>query len=256
MPNRKTGGNGEDKRLRTAYAAVQAAMDVSVKKDFDAHFLLNDSPLHRASKAGKYKTCESLIAAGADVNGKGLGGGTALHRAAEFGRVKTCMRLLRAGGNLMAKDIYGYTPLHWAAWGGSASACDFLIAVGADPKCESRDGETPLHRARTAKACEALVKVGADVEALDADGRTPLHHIARAAATDHMAHGAAGACRYLFGRGANPLARDVFGLTPEQNAGVFAQDQDEGIWVFKAMFESCVLEREAYATASAVRRRI
>jgi len=87
-----------------------------------------------------------LIAAGADVNGRGTDGVATrpLLSAASRGRPDLVERLLRAGADVRGSFGNGWTALHFAAGSGDPETVAVLLAAGADPDAEDDEGDTPL----------------------------------------------------------------------------------------------------------------
>ena len=87
-----------------------------------------------------------LVAAGADVNGRGTDGVATLPllTAASLGRSDLVERLLRAGADVEGAFANGWTALHFAAASGDPETVAVLLAAGADPGAEDDEGNTPL----------------------------------------------------------------------------------------------------------------
>ena len=117
-----------------------------------------------------------LLASGAEVNARGLGGRTPLHVAAAalFDNTVTATALMDAGADIDARDDSGATPLYWASgWSGHPSMVRLLIAAGADVNAPADNGETPLHRAvreQNPAVSALLLELGADPTLADDSG--------------------------------------------------------------------------------------
>jgi len=69
------------------------------------------TPLMAAAKSGEFTNANRLIAEGADVNEKGVGGATALHWAASYGSKEIAELLISKGANVNGQADGGITPL-------------------------------------------------------------------------------------------------------------------------------------------------
>ena len=100
----------------------------------------------RARGAGANELVDLLIAAGADVNGRGTEGVATLPlmTAATLHRPDLVEGLLRAGANVGAARANGWTALHFAAICDDPEAVAVLLAAGADPDAVDDEGDTPL----------------------------------------------------------------------------------------------------------------
>jgi hypothetical protein len=100
----------------------------------------------RACGASATELADLLIAAGADVNGRGTDGFATLPLmdAATLGRPDLVERLLRAGADVGASHRNGWTALHSAAMCDDRETVAVLLAAGADPDAADDEGDTPL----------------------------------------------------------------------------------------------------------------
>lgn len=80
-----------------------------------------------ACRNGHIAVAELLLERGADVNAKGILGGTGLHWAAINGHKDTVAFLLAHGADLTTRDVkFHSTPEGWASEGGHDEICDLL----------------------------------------------------------------------------------------------------------------------------------
>ena len=102
---------------------------------------------------------EQLIAKGATVDAKSVGGWTPLHFAACAGRSAVIEGLIAKSAHINARDENGRTPLHVAVRYGRSAIVKQLIAKRAVIEAKDKDGWIPLDfaacNANTARA-EAL----------------------------------------------------------------------------------------------------
>jgi len=124
------------------------------------------TPLHEAAAAGQKEVVELLIAKGAHVNARDVGGATPLHYAGinRKGVRGVAELLIAKGADVNAKGDTGDTPLNWAARRGHREDVELLIAMGADINAKDKDGKTVLqwaiHETRDAVAV-VLLNAGA-----------------------------------------------------------------------------------------------
>lgn len=148
--------------------------------------------LEKAIAANDPAGARVLIAAGANVNARGIGrdGGTPLHEAAVQGRVNVAKVLLSAGADVNARDADGVTPLHKAAAWGHVELARMLLAAGADANAGDRQRQTPLHIVASrsvpplavyADVTRVLLAAGARPNLRADDGSTPLRRAELAA---------------------------------------------------------------------------
>ena len=111
----------------------------------------SDISIHDAANAGNIEIIKEQLAAGVDVNTKGVGGMTPLHRAAREGHKEVVEFLIANSADINAKDKMGRVPLHRAAREGREAIVEMLITKGADINVKSTSGsfkgETPLDEA-------------------------------------------------------------------------------------------------------------
>jgi cytohesin len=183
------------------------------------------TPLDLAAERNLLRTARSLLAHGADPNGRGENGSTPIHWASSAEMIDL---LVKAGGNLDAKSEGGLTALASATWIGSPETAVALLEAGANPdpafpewmaergslyhlvisKLEVRnDGAAELSLLR------ALLKHRADVNRPDELGETPLHSACFRSGKlqEEMA-------LILLAGGADPKLRDDNGDTPLHHA--------------------------------------
>ncbi|CAH1251072.1 ANK1 [Branchiostoma lanceolatum] len=134
---------------------------------------------------GHHETVTSaLLAAGADVLDRGIGGltvvgTTPLHLAAENGHQETVSALLAADADVNVLDRQQTTPLHLAAREDHPETVSALLAAGADVNAQDWRQWTSLHLAAENghhETVSALLTAGADVNVQDCVGRNPLHY--------------------------------------------------------------------------------
>jgi ankyrin repeat protein len=112
-----------------------------------------DISIHEAAGAGNIEAVKQHLAAGTDVNAKGLGGSTPLHEAAYYGRKEIMELLIASGADANAKDYYGgRTPLDVATHSkhpnASAETADLLRKHGGKTG-EELKGDEPVSKAAT-----------------------------------------------------------------------------------------------------------
>lgn len=177
------------------------------------------TPLHLAALAGGGAHVSSLLL---DKGGhfitllKDSLGRTALHWAVSDEDLTRVLLQHKANPNSRDKD--GDTALHIAAERGHIGTVKLLLSAGATPSAHGEHENTPLHLAATStmyserpqeETCRLLVSKGADVDSTNMRNETPLH-----LAMENMVIQVG---RTLLDMGANPNARDIFGLTPLMN---------------------------------------
>ena len=136
-----------------------------------------DPPAFVAVRAGRVGCMEAFIAAGFDLNFKGMTGKTLLHVGAS-GRVEMLRYLLQHKELKMAvneQDFSGATPLHVAR---NVEILQLLLDNGADMESKDFKGDTPAHyaaRHNNSSAIAALLDVGFDIKTGGECGYTVLH---------------------------------------------------------------------------------
>ncbi len=109
-------------RMRQRAQAIELLLSLGARPD----------DLFDAVNAGDVARVQALIAAGANVNERGLSG-TPLHLAVSAGMVGIAVMLIDAGADLEAKgDPGGAHPLHLAAYGNQLEAARLLLDRGAE----------------------------------------------------------------------------------------------------------------------------
>lgn len=207
--------------------------------------VLTNTPLILAATKGHTQIVKMLVAAGANINGKGIHGTTALlsaattapleltevllangadpkhvddhgHTAAMFAvnnrDIKLLERLLEAGVDIEPSCMHGHTPLLTAAWSANLTAIKTLLAYGADITAKDAWGWQAVMVAAMIGDPEGLdyllSKDTFDINEQDPDGRTALYHAAKAGKHECVAA--------LLSREprASPNIKDRYGATP------------------------------------------
>ena len=148
------------------------------------------TPLHWAS-SGPLEVAQSLVRHGAELDKTTVVQETPLHVASRLGSLKIARFLIENGANPMNKDNAGETPLHNASRHGHLGLVEVLLEVGVDVGAQNAEEETPLHITSGRGNLEVsrfLIKRGADVNCCDNQGWTPLHAAARNGHLDIVRH--------------------------------------------------------------------
>ena len=131
-----------------------------------------------------------LIDAGADIEAKGVFGGSPLVVSCSKGNLNVAKVLIKAGAEVFVSDNYGATCLMYAARNGHTETVRYLVSL------EDMDlmiinhsgvyGFTALHCAAKnyPEVVQVLIDVGADIETKDENGRSPLHKASCSGALD------------------------------------------------------------------------
>ena len=122
---------------------------------------------------------ERLLAAGAEVDGRGPGDKqTPLIAAALAGDAEIAALLLAKGADIMARNVGGFTPLHAAAYAGSMPVAELLLEKGA--KLEDDENKARVSPLMVAgeehhlKLAEFFIARGADVNHAEIHGFMPV----------------------------------------------------------------------------------
>ncbi len=100
-----------------------------------------------ALSEGHIEIVKTLLAAGAEVNFKGLGGSTPLVHAASKGHIEIVKTLLAAKADVNAENDSGDTALRYASINGYTEIVKILLAAGADINVVGTFGLTALKSA-------------------------------------------------------------------------------------------------------------
>lgn len=200
--------------------------------------------LHAAVRAGDLKRLQRLLASGIDANARDALGNPALFDAAWIGNTEVLGVLLDHGADVNARneDTAG-TSLWYAVHADHANAVNLLVARGARLDLRYASGQTILHLA-CARGDPQIVKLllaaHADLAATDQTSNTPLDEAVlndrldvlrlllsggadakrvhlldgRGPMQEACVKGFANLIKPLVEAGADPLARDRYGLTP------------------------------------------
>jgi ankyrin repeat protein/Zn finger protein HypA/HybF involved in hydrogenase expression len=127
--------------------------------------------------------------------------------------------LIAGGAKVDARDVGGHTPLMEAVFVGNVEAASMLLDAGADLEQRNAAGATALLLASSswARVASALLERGADPNVVDAGGRTPLMQAVRhgwlTVVEPALMDGYAEYIRQLLDAGADPNATDHEGRT-------------------------------------------
>lgn len=160
---------------------------ISKGVDVNAEVVEGQSPLHHAAIMGWEEGIEILLAAGANIRGKGTQGREALAFAICAGKGTTGL-LIAKGADVNARDEAGRTALHWAAFCGLEEMANLAMENGGDPRIEklwAKAGGRSILRVipdaikaeylqDARETVELLIAKGADLSAKDDNGQTPL----------------------------------------------------------------------------------
>jgi ankyrin repeat protein len=168
------------------------------------------TPLHYAAQHGFHRVAEWLITTcSQDANVLGPGSTTPLHTASRNGRFAVAQVLLKYHAEVNAATYDGQTPLLLASWFGHPNVARLLLEHGADVNSKTQLSETPLRMLSEGtgnlEIAQLLLERGADPNFRSSTGRDSLYMALR---KDH--HGLA---QLLLKHGADPHTRDVEGRT-------------------------------------------
>jgi hypothetical protein len=171
-PGFSTSSNGELSALFEAIAEndMAAARRVLQKRRFDVNAtgdVLSVPPISLALSArgaGANELVDLLIAAGADVNGRGSDGRATppLMAAVNLHRPDLVKQLLEAGADVDGAMRNGWTALHFAAAYDDPETVAVLLAAGADPDAVDDEGDTALAVALADGSLAAVASLSVD----------------------------------------------------------------------------------------------
>lgn len=170
--------------------------------------------LYAAIRTGNVPAVKSLIAQGAQLEGRNWLGITPLIWASAVGNEASCSELIKAGAKVDAPSRYG-TALSFAAMAGHSTIVRLLLDSGATANPERTDDISPLMTAAESGSLpvvHGLLAHKAAVNARDYNGLTPLMFAARRGQTE--------AARLLLDAGAKVNAKDSQGRTALMHAAM------------------------------------
>lgn len=138
-------------------------------------------PINLAAARGRWRTVETLIEFGANINWEESDGSTLLHYAIKSDEENIVKLLLERNSNIEAQDSDGKTPLIIAASRCCVPIMGLLLKAKANINTKRNGiGGTALHYAvinadsNEMEAVEILIRAGADLETLGHDKQTAL----------------------------------------------------------------------------------
>ena len=146
--------NAKDKNGRTPLDGAEPELADLLRKHGGKY-----GTIHGAAKRGGIEAVKKFLAAGTDVNAKGMMGVTPLHEAVRYGHKGVVELIIAEGADVNAKTKNGWTPLNFATFKGHKEIAELLIAKGADVNAKiegggSYKGDTPLDLAISRKQTE------------------------------------------------------------------------------------------------------
>jgi ankyrin repeat protein len=138
-----------------------------------------NTPLRLAAMSGDLETVKVLLAHGADPDAA-----APVAEAVTFGHADVVQTLIAAGASVDGVESTGINLLHWATITNRASVIPLLAKAGIELDDTDDNGYTPLMYAATldygdTKALETLLSRGADPTIADYDKHTPLSQTRR-----------------------------------------------------------------------------
>ncbi len=232
--------------------------------------------LIKAAQQGDVAAVETLLAKGADVNGKDGNGSTALIHASAEGMVPIVELLVRNGADVNAADNIGDTALMAAASEGHADVLKLLLSAGANVNARDRNGFSAVGFAQPERPdiVGLLKAAGAEYTLVDAarhgNNREILRHLEEGADVNRREHTGRTALlqavisehpetvKLLVAKGADVNAPGSDGSTPlmmaagsgqpglvcfflSKGADVHAKDSSGGTALGQAEFTACEL---------------
>jgi ankyrin repeat protein len=162
------------------------------------------SPLMFAAKGGNLELVKLLVEHGAEINSGAMSGAPPLQFACMDGRIETVNYLIEHGASVTNATA----SLCWAAWRGYSNIVALLVAKGVPVNQSAGELGTPLQKAIDGgfvNIAALLIKHGADINKSEG-GSTLLHNSVRWGSPETV--------KFVLEAGANPNARDSYGITP------------------------------------------
>lgn len=176
-----------------------------------------------ASIYSPFEVQKVLMDCGTNVSLKNKMGRNALMRAATHGKIDFLNALMAKGARLNVQDVRGWTALHYAAHNAQYESMNQLLVKGARVDLLTHSAQSVLHmvcknsdlaantkQQRYLEMIREVIMAGALVNLKDKVGNTPLHYLASQQQPEIIKH--------LIGLGANTLARNKKGETPQMMA--------------------------------------
>lgn len=127
-------------------SAAMVGLLLQARADPDASLPSGETALFAAARTGNLEVVQQLLARNANSNAQlAETGQTPLMWALASGHADIAAALIAAGANIHARSVGGVTPLLFAAQRGDVKGASALLAAGADLEERPSDGSTALH---------------------------------------------------------------------------------------------------------------
>jgi ankyrin repeat protein len=216
------------KLLEAVDAKDYKTVETSIKKGEDVNAANEKGmfPLWLAVWNGDARMVDLLLKSGANARQifKGETEIALLDVAAQEGPLDVVELLVKAGAEVNKPDSHGQTPLRVAARNGRTDIVKFLLSKGAEVDTKGNDGATPLEHAASKghlDIVKLLVEKGANINLQDKEGDFALGEAAR--------HGFLDVVNYLLDKGADVTLKNGEGYTAEELARLEGQPKIQSL---------------------------
>jgi len=167
------------------------------------------SPLALASESGYLPVVQVLIDGGADINGYGSSGISALQQACHEEHIDIVKFLLDKGADVNQRQGKDWSPLMAATSCGNVDIVRILMEHGADLNAIDDEGSSAIYLASAAGYTDIvhlLLNAGVDINQSYKKDRFTILQVASLFSNASLVS-------YLLSKGADSMARDIYGRT-------------------------------------------